>query len=342
MSEKVLRSSKRFNLRKVGIRHFDKLIHEQSKDWLIENFKKGADEYAVNVSLMIRNIIWQLRDRILSGNREPLKELIRTAWYMYIKPTLTRVDALSSKTDQYNQMIAQIVYMVKKLDILRYKDIGFRNEGEAYQYIGGNANIILFAEKLGYQGFLNEMSEKYNITTLALGGQPSVLNIEYFIDELKKRKINLRRSFYLFSIVDYDPSGWIIQNAFLDNLKFYGLKYTKIFELITPDMLTQEEIKMSKYTIPIGKAMNVKNRDWIKEIKKRSFKNQKYLFNISGRALPAKLYGLESESVSTKRLEEKLKEVMVPLIGKSEDLLKIFELKKLDKNIKNLILHKLT
>lgn len=339
---KILSEKKRNNLRKAGIRHYEKLIHQQSKEWLIEHFKKGADEYAVNVSLLIRNIIWQLRHRIQTRDREPLNELIRTAWYMYIKPTLTRVNALSAKTDQYNQMIAQIVYMVKEIEVLRYKEIGFRNEGQAYQQIGGNANIILIAEKLGYQGFLNEMAKKYSITTIALGGQPSVLNIEYFVDELRNRKINLRRSFYLFSIVDYDPSGWIIQNAFIENLKFYGLKYTKTFELITPDMLTQEEIKMSKYLLPAGKGMTAKNRDWIKQIKKRAYKNQKYLFNISGRGLPARLYGLESESISTKRLEEKLKEVMVPLIGKTEDLLKIYELKKLDKNIKNLILHKLT
>jgi len=33
---------------------------------------------------------------------------------------------------------------------------------------------------------------------------------------------------------------------------------------------------------------------------------------------------------------------MVPLIGKSEDLLKIYELEELDKAIKALIIHKLT
>ncbi|MCK5491528.1 MAG: hypothetical protein KAJ14_00255, partial [Candidatus Omnitrophica bacterium] len=54
------------------------------------------------------------------------------------------------------------------------------------------------------------------------------------------------------------------------------------------------------------------------------------------------LYGLEAESISGKRLTEKLEKEMVPLIGKSEDLLKIYELKKLDKAIKDLIIHKIT
>jgi len=29
-------------LKKIGIRHFDELIHDQSKEWLIENFEKRS------------------------------------------------------------------------------------------------------------------------------------------------------------------------------------------------------------------------------------------------------------------------------------------------------------
>lgn len=43
----------------------------------------------------------------------------------------------------------------------------------------------------------------------ALGGQTSVLTLECFIDAVRNRGVNLQRSFYLFSIVDYDPSGRI-------------------------------------------------------------------------------------------------------------------------------------
>ncbi len=46
-------------LRKAGIRHYDKLIHDQPKRWLIKNFSQGADEYPVNVARLMRNIIWQ-------------------------------------------------------------------------------------------------------------------------------------------------------------------------------------------------------------------------------------------------------------------------------------------
>ena len=105
-------------------------------------------------------------------------------------------------------------------------------------------------------------------------------------------------------------------------------------------MLTPEEIKLARYLIPESEAMRVKNKNWLKEIHKREYNNQKYLEETKrGKQV---LYGLEAESISAKRLTDKLEQVMVPLLGKSEDLLKIYELRKLDKAIKDLIIHKVT
>jgi len=348
------KGSLKARLRKAGIRNHDVLIHDQPKEWLIKNFKQGATVYPVNVARLIRNIVWQAKERIAAGEKPPLKELLRTFWYMYIKPTLSRAGALSQETDQYAQMIATIVHMVKEIEVMEYKDIGFRDENQAHRRMGANANIILFSEKLGHQEFLSDIANKYNVSIIALGGQPSVLNVEYFVDTLKQARINLQRSFYLFSIVDYDPSGWIIRDAFLDNLKFYGISNTRVIDLIHPDMLSPEEIKFSRYLVKDNESMEVKNKNWLKEVYKRNYKNQELLEETkkdngfahrkANHSLLARkiLYGLEAEAISATRLEAKLEEEMVPLIGKSEDLLKIFELKKVDEAIKDLMLHKLT
>lgn len=327
-------------LRKLGIRHFDELIHDQPKEWLIENFSKGATVYPINVSLLFRNIIWQTRERIIKKEKPPLKELIRTFWYMYIKPTLSRVDALTHETDQYAQLVDTIVFMVKDWQIMKYKDIGFRDDKKSNRKVGYNANIILFSEKTGHQDFLEEIYQQYSVSILALGGQPSVLNVEYFVDDLKRRKVDIRRSFYLFSIVDYDPSGWIIRNAFLDDLRHYDVKHTQVIDLIHPDALTPDEIKLAKYRIPATEAMRAKNIAWLKEVHKRDYKNQKYLEEETKKGKI--LYGLEAESISAKRLNQALEVSMVPLIGKTEEALKIFQLKKLNDAIRELILHKVT
>ena len=349
-------------LRKAGIRHYDELIHDQKKDWLVKNFKaEGATPaYPVNVSRLMRNLVWQMKERVSSGEK-PFNELVRTYWYMYIKSTLARAGALSAETDQYKQLTENIVTMVKDFTLLSYKDIGFRDENAANKRIGINANIIPFSEKLGHFNYLADLNKQYNVSAIALGGQPSVMNIEYFVDDLKKAKspelvdrpkvfampeaagskFNLKRSFYLYSIVDYDPSGWIIRDAFLDNLRHYKIKNTKVYDLINPDMLTPEEIMLARYPIRAGADMEAKNKKWLADVEARHYKNQKYLVED----LPGgkkKLYGLEAEAIATARITEKLKEVMLPVIGGNEEALKIYEMKNLNQAVKDLIIFKLT
>jgi len=69
-------------LKKLGIRHFDELIHDQKREWLIENFRERAGKYKLNVTMLMRNLVWQMRERVISGQKPPLNELLRTYWYM--------------------------------------------------------------------------------------------------------------------------------------------------------------------------------------------------------------------------------------------------------------------
>lgn len=141
------KDSLRARLRNADIRHFDKLIHDQPKDWLIKKFSKRADEYPVNVSMFMRNVVWQMRERVLKGNKPLYQELIRTFWYSYIKPTLARANSLSPDRDQYKDLVEEIKNMVMKHRLMRYKDIGFRDDKKGQRMVGGSANIILFSEK---------------------------------------------------------------------------------------------------------------------------------------------------------------------------------------------------
>ena len=63
-------------LRKAGIRHFDELIHDQDEEWLIKNFPERKGEYPVNVTRLMRNLLWQMKERIASEEKPPFKELI--------------------------------------------------------------------------------------------------------------------------------------------------------------------------------------------------------------------------------------------------------------------------
>lgn len=324
-------------LRKIDVRHFDELIHDQDKDWLINKFSKGATDYPVNITVMIRNIIWQTRERVQNKDLPPVHELVRTFWYMYIKPTLARVNSLSSEVDQYNHLVDVLAGLVKDWQVMEYKDIGFRDDNAANRKIGVNANVILFAEKLGHYEFLKDIADKYQVSIIALGGQPSVMNVEYFIDDLKSQGVNIRRSFFLFSIVDYDTSGWIIRNAFIDDLNLYGIKNVKSVDLINPDMLTPEEINLSRFPIPDAESTAKKNTAWLSAVKKAGYQNQQYLAPEQ-KGNKRIIYGLESESVSSKRLEAQLDILLPPLLGKDEELLKNMMMKQLRESIQKLIL----
>jgi len=305
-------------LKKIGIRHFDELIHDQKREWLLENFHERAGKYKLNVTMLMRNLVWQMRERVISKQKPPLNELLRTYWYMYVKSTLSRAGSLSKKSDnQYRLLIAVIVDLVKKYKLMEYKDIGFRDDNQSHREVGKNANIILFSEKLGHQQFLSEMAKKFNCSIIALGGKPSVLNVEYFVDDMKSKGVNLRKRFYLYSIVDFDPHGWIIKSSFVDDLKHYGIKYIKLMDMITPDMLTPDEIKIAQYRLPQEKPAQRKIMNkWLKRIRKIKMKWELMEEDRHGDKFERFYCGLESESVSAKRLSEKLAFEILPLIRK--------------------------
>ncbi len=289
--------------KKLYLHPFEELIHDQPKEWLHKHFSKGARDYPVNVTSLIANIIWQTRARIIRKEREPLKELIRTFWYMHIKPTLARAESLSLKTDQYNQLVSVLADMVKKYHLLEYKELGFRDDNRSNRKTGINANIILYSEKVGHGDFLEEFHKKYDISIISLGGQPSIMNVEYFVDTLRATGINLQRSFYLFSIVDYDSSGWSIRDSFMKDLRHYGIKHIKNIDLVHPDMLLPDEVLHSRYPIRDIEETHKKNTKWLKEIKRYNYENQIYLGPEKDRKGKRVIYGLEAESISTKRLK---------------------------------------
>ncbi|MBS3788485.1 hypothetical protein KGY79_09865 [Candidatus Bipolaricaulota bacterium] len=250
-------------LRRLGIRPYDKTIRNQPGAWLKAEFGPGT-HYPVVVSVLIRNLIWQAKGRIESGKRPPIEKLIRSFWYSDVKPTLERADSLSSEFDQYEVVIDQLAHLVRGEDLMRYKDLGFGDASREYRKIGSESEVILIAEKEGDWPILREIHETTVVTILAFGGQPSNLTAEYFVDDLRERDVNLQKNFYLFSVTDYDPAGWIVRDAFISDLNFYGLSRIEHTPLVSPKQLTEEEIEQNKYRLPGGAGSKI-NRKWAKK-----------------------------------------------------------------------------
>ena len=105
---------------------------------------------------------------------------------------------------------------------------------------------------------------------------------------MKAEGIDIRKSFYTFSLVDYDTSGWIIRDAFLNDLRFFRVKHIKHMDLILPGIFSQEEIELNKFPLRTPPEMEAKNKKWLRE---------------SG-GIDGELYGLEADAAPAERIQE--------------------------------------
>ena len=292
-------------LRREGIRRFRDTIHLQPGEWLIKQFGPGR-AYPVNVNKLMKNIIWQIRERIVNGEQPPINGLLRSFWYTYIKSALFRAKSLSKDVDQYDQMIKVFVRLIQYADLMRYRDMGFVDDNRNDRQIGINSHVILFAEKSGHYPLLETIARELDVTILSLGGQPSLLSVEYFMDEMKEQGINIQKSFYTFSLVDYDPSGWIIRDAFLHDLRFFRVKHIKHRDLILPGIFSPEEIELNKYLPSTSPQMEAKNKKWLRE---------------SG-GINGELYGLEADVAPAERITELFRAQTKDLVQSTENIRK--------------------
>jgi len=211
-------------LKKLGIKNYNKDILEMTKAELLKEFGKSAKK--LNKSLFIKNVIWQAYKIIKAGGDPFDVGNLRSFWY-YIKDTLDRVGA--NKGDAYLIVSNMFVVMVKA-GLFKYKDFGFEDDDKGNRWHAKkHPNIILFSEKTSYNDLMQEVNRDFGITTIATGGQSSYLSIEYFVDELRERKVDLSQEFIIFSMVDFDPAGDIIATNFVDNLGDNGIKNIRVF-----------------------------------------------------------------------------------------------------------------
>jgi len=290
-------SEQRKALRRLEIRPYDKILRDQPGAWLKAEFGPGT-HYPVVVAVLIRNLIWQAKERIEAGKRPPMEKLIRSFWYSDVKPTLQRADSLSQDFDQYEVVIDQLAHLVRGEDLMRYKDLGFGDASREYRKIGSQPEVIVVAEKEGDWPLLREIHETTGVTVLAFGGQPSNLTAEYFVDDLRKRDVNLQKNFYLFSVTDYDPAGWIVRDSFISDLKFYGVSRIEHTPLVSPKHLTEEEIEQNKYRLPGGADSEI-NKDWAKK----------------GGGIDRQFYGFEADAIPAPRMKTIIRKNIEPYIS---------------------------
>ena len=275
-------------LEQEGIQEFKDDIRTFSKKKLL-NFFSASSSGKAKAALIIKNQIWQTFQWIQNGKHPLIEGNLRSYWYSHLKPTLARVDLLSAH-DHYQTMLEIFVELVKTHKLFRYSDFGFDDEHWENRRIATKLfNVILFAEKAGWLRTLKEFHENYGMNIVVLGGTPSLLSTEYFVQHLSQ-VASLDQKFYLISAVDYDPAGAIIEGAFIEQLQSQGIQKIEIIPAVSLEQYTQEEIDLFKFPIP----------------EKQATKTKKWLDATNG--IQGKPFGLEADSLPRERYKQIVKD----------------------------------
>jgi hypothetical protein len=313
-------------LKLEGIRHFDELLPEMSKEDLREHF--GAKSTGrLNLSLYMKNSIWQAWERLQAGTLGPFRGNIRSFWYGMLKPAVSRAGALTVKSEPYDVMINQFVRLVMGQQLLRYRWFGFSDEAQADRVIGGkNRHILVVAEKRGHLPLLKQIAEDFDVTVFALGGQPSLLSTEYFCEELEAAGVDLGQDLALLSIVDYDPAGDIILRTFMRQMREFGARSLLRTDLVVPKNMTAGQVALNKFRLSRAKSERKKIAFWL----------------AATGGVDGSPYGLEADAMPEAQLLEVFeREVSVYLKLGVEEVKRRRQKKRLSRALQRLILRKL-
>ncbi|MDD3150803.1 MAG: LytTR family transcriptional regulator DNA-binding domain-containing protein [Candidatus Gastranaerophilales bacterium] len=320
-------------LKHERIKTYDKDLRFFSKEELFKEFGAYSSDNIIK-PVYIKNIVWQLYNWIKQGKTHPIEGNIRTIWYSHIKPLFSRLKVLKSGDDNIlNSVLVELTY---KYNIFKYADLGLADQNKHNWKIGDkNPHIIVFAEKAGHLNSLEKINEQSGISFIALGGQPSHLTTEYFTTALFeklasstfidfKTGVDLYENptYYLYSIVDWDPAGYFIKQTFIRQLKAKGLENIKTVDLITPESFKPEELDFIKYKLKITGNEISKNKNWIKNT--GGVKGESY--GIEADALPR----FELRKLFFEKAAEHFKEVTSSALAMISDKKILRKLKKLN------------
>jgi len=286
----------------LDIREYDEDIFEMSYYKLRKHF--GFTSGGLHTSRLIRNLIWQDHGKLGRGELQPLHGNIRSYWYARVKPVLARGRA-KKYAKKYDMMINQFVTLVVHHRLMDYAEFGFTDEGAHNRKIGsGNRHTFCIAEKTGHMPLLQELAADYDITIVALGGQPSALSSEYLLRELEQAGFTRTESVPLLTIVDYDPHGALIAESFV--YQFGKLGFTAELDRIDlahPSRMSHAQIRLNRYPLSRRKRERKKNHKWAAKTGGLS----EYGYSA--------LYGLEADAMSWSQLTDAFDEQVGPYLA---------------------------
>lgn len=296
-------------------------VADFQKKWDIKKFTKKRmlsyfRQYGVNVinkKRVIKNIIYQMFRWIEKGIEPPSDGNIRSLWYRIKAVLAYQSDILGS--GDVDTFYSTLQEMVEEEKLFRYKDFGFLDMNEPYQKIGDKRpEVILASEKLGQFLFIRNLANEAGVSFICMKGEPSVLSLEYFTDNLKLACGNKPKT--VLCITDVDPSGYSIEGNLVSGLQQNGHTVDRVVKLVDASSFTSEEIAILRYAVvsfamkgdqvkpfePATMSQVTKSLNWFKLINDERLISEKD--NGDGWKT-VNIYGIESDAADRKVIIER-------------------------------------
>jgi hypothetical protein len=220
-------------------------IKQFTRERMLSYFRQyGVNE--INKRRVIKNIIYQLYRWIVKGI-EPLSDgNIRSMWYRIKAVLAYHSDILGAgDVDIFYNTLQE---MVEDHGLFRYKDFGFMDMNEPYRGIGlKRPEVVLASEKLGHYLYIKKMAMEAGVSFICLKGEPAVISIEYFADDLLKACSG--KELTVFCISDIDPAGYSIEGNLVSGLQRNGHQVGRIVKLVDTSVFTPEEIAIVRFPV---------------------------------------------------------------------------------------------
>lgn len=289
-------------------------VKQFSRERMLSCFRQyGVNE--INKKRVIKNIIYQLWRWIKKGIEPKGDGNIRSLWYQVKTVLAYHSDILEAgDVDTFYNTLQE---MIEEKELFRYKDFGFFDETADWRAVGEVLpHVVLVTEKKGLLFFIQSMATAVGASYMTLKGEPTMIAMEYFGDELKEKCGG--RPLVLLCVTDVDPAGESIQRNLAK-----GLAKTNAIErtvrLVDTSLYTDQQIKIIRWPTAyyLKKGDEIKpapptSKSWLTKALRwfETMQNDSRLLKFEDAAdgwTKITIFGIEADSADRQKVEARFR-----------------------------------
>ena len=144
---------------------------------------------------------------------------------------------------------ALLLQLVLDDRLFTFEELGFEDQSEDLRVIGSRLpGVILMAEKGSVARTARQLAERHGLSLMITGGMPHLMASEFFVKALRE---GYAGPVVVIAYVDFDPAGYIMGEAILDQLARYGVDSSHpTLYLCRPEAFSDEDLELFSFPVP--------------------------------------------------------------------------------------------